>query len=105
DGSARYFVEALREAGIEEQIEEREYFEITEPITYRDPVTGSELVAMPSDCFEVTTLIDFNSPVLGQQFATISNLDNYAEEIAPCRTFVFLHEVEYLFSQNLIKGG
>lgn len=105
DGSARYFVEALREAGIEEQNEEREYFEITEPITYRDPVTGSELVAMPSDCFEVTTLIDFNSPVLGQQFATISNLDNYAEEIAPCRTFVFLHEVEYLFSQNLIKGG
>lgn len=105
DGSARYFVEALLEAGAEEQEEDREYFEVNEPITYRDPITGSELVALPSDNFEVTTLIDFNSPVLGQQFATLKHLDDYAREIAPCRTFVFLHEVEYLFSQNLIKGG
>lgn len=105
DGSARYFVEAIQEAGIEEQEEEREYFEVEETITYRDPITGSELVAMPSSGFEITTLIDFNSPVLGQQFATLNDLKEYAGEIAPCRTFVFLHEVEYLFSQNLIKGG
>ncbi|MBX2926793.1 MAG: bifunctional UDP-3-O-[3-hydroxymyristoyl] N-acetylglucosamine deacetylase/3-hydroxyacyl-ACP dehydratase [Saprospiraceae bacterium] len=105
DGSARYFVEAIQEAGIEEQEEEREYFEVEETITYRDPITGSELVAMPSSGFEITTLIDFNSPVLGQQFATLNDLNGYASEIAPCRTFVFLHEVEYLFSQNLIKGG
>ena len=105
DGSARPFVEALLGAGIEEQEADRDYFEILEPITYIDPVTGSEMVAMPSDHFEVTTLIDFNSPVLGQQFATLHNLEQYSEEIAPCRTFVFLHELEYLFSQNLIKGG
>ncbi len=105
DGSARLFVEALQTAGIEEQDEDREYFEVVEPITYRDPVSGSELVALPSDHFEVTTLIDFNSPVLGQQFATLNHIDKYATEIASCRTFVFLHEVEYLFSQNLIKGG
>ncbi len=105
DGSARYFVEAIQAAGIEEQEEDREYFEVLEPITYRDPATGSELVALPSEHFEVTTLIDFNSPVLGQQFATLTRSSDYAEEIAPCRTFVFLHEVEYLFSQNLIKGG
>jgi UDP-3-O-[3-hydroxymyristoyl] N-acetylglucosamine deacetylase / 3-hydroxyacyl-[acyl-carrier-protein] dehydratase len=105
DGSARFFVEAIQEAGMEEQAEEREYFEVEETITYRDPITGSELVAMPSDSFEITTLIDFNSPVLGQQFATLNGLSDYASEIAPCRTFVFLHEVEYLFSQNLIKGG
>jgi UDP-3-O-[3-hydroxymyristoyl] N-acetylglucosamine deacetylase / 3-hydroxyacyl-[acyl-carrier-protein] dehydratase len=105
DGSARFFVEAIQEAGMEEQAEEREYFEVEETITYRDPITGSELVAMPSDSFEITTLIDFNSPVLGQQFATLNGLGDYASEIAPCRTFVFLHEVEYLFSQNLIKGG
>ncbi len=105
DGSALPFVKALQQAGIQEQEEDREYFEILEPITFRDPVTGSEMVAMPSDHFEVTTLIDFNSPVLGQQFATLSDIEQYAGEIAPCRTFVFLHELEYLFSQNLIKGG
>ncbi len=105
DGSARYFVKAIAEAGVEELDEMREYFEVEEPITYRDPATGSELVALPSDHFEITTLIDFNSPVLGQQFATLKNMEHYAGEIAPCRTFVFLHEVEYLFSQNLIQGG
>jgi len=65
DGSALPFVEALRQAGIEEQEAEREYFEITQPVTYRDESTGTELMALPSDHFEVITLIDFNSDVLG----------------------------------------
>lgn len=105
DGSAAPFVKALLEAGIEEQEETREYFEIEEPIIYYDEATGSEMMALPSDTFEVTTLIDFNSPVLGQQFASLKSLDEYEQEIAPCRTFVFLHELEYLYKQNLIKGG
>lgn len=105
DGSAFQFVKALREAGVEEQEADREYFEITEPITYRDEATGAELMALPHDGFEVITMIDFNSKVLGQQYAQLYSLEDYEKEIAPCRTFVFLHELDNLFSQNLIKGG
>ena len=105
DGSAIQFVKALREAGVEEQETDREYFEITEPITYRDEATGAELMALPHDGFEVITMIDFNSKVLGQQYAQLYSLEDYEKEIAPCRTFVFLHELDNLFSQNLIKGG
>lgn len=105
DGSAAPFVTVLLEAGIEAQEEDREYFEIDEPIMYHDETTGSEMMALPAEGYEVTTLIDFNSPVLGQQFATLKNLTDYEKEISACRTFVFLHEIEYLHKQNLIKGG
>jgi len=105
DGSAMPFVEALKTAGIEEQDEAREFFEVEEPIVYRDEETGSEMMALPSEKYEVITLIDFNSPVLGEQFASLANIEDYETEIAPCRTFVFLHEIEYLHKQNLIKGG
>ena len=105
DGSAAPFVEALRAAGFEEQDAEREYFIVEQPISYRDEETGSELIALPHDGYEVMSMIDFNSPVLGQQYAYLRNLDDYATEIAPCRTFVFLHELEHLFENNLIRGG
>lgn len=105
DGSASAFVDILQQAGLQEQSEEREYFDIEEPIAYRDEETGTELIALPADHFEITTMIDFNSPVLGQQYATLHSLDDFAEQIAPCRTFVFLHELEPLFDQNLIRGG
>lgn len=105
DGSAQPFVQAIRQAGIQGQTEEREYFEVPEPIFFRDEATGSEMMALPSEKFEVTTLIDFNSDVLGQQYAELRQLSDFEKEIAPCRTFVFLHELEYLFKQNLIKGG
>ncbi len=105
DGSALPFVEAIQEAGIEEQDAKREYFEIEEPITYRDEESGLEMTALPADRFEVITMIDFNSKTLGQQYASINDLGDYAEEIAPSRTFVFLREIEMLLEQNLIKGG
>ncbi len=105
DGSAMPFVRALQSAGIEQQEAERECFEIQEPISYRDEATGTELIALPAEEFEVTTMIDFNSEVLGQQYATLKGIENYVREIAPCRTFVFLHELEALLNQNLIKGG
>ncbi|MEY4134078.1 MAG: bifunctional UDP-3-O-[3-hydroxymyristoyl] N-acetylglucosamine deacetylase/3-hydroxyacyl-ACP dehydratase [Saprospiraceae bacterium] len=105
DGSAMPFVNALNNAGILEQEEEREYFEITEPITYFDEKTGAEISAFPYDGFEVITMIDFNSDVLGQQYARLRDLSDYAQQIAPCRTFVFVHELESLFDQNLIRGG
>ncbi|MDX1477612.1 MAG: bifunctional UDP-3-O-[3-hydroxymyristoyl] N-acetylglucosamine deacetylase/3-hydroxyacyl-ACP dehydratase [Saprospiraceae bacterium] len=105
DGSAQPFVEKLQEAGLEELDEDREYFEIMEPISYVDEVTGTELLALPSKHFEVTALIDFNSPILGHQYASLKGINNFVEEIAPCRTFVFLRELDQLLSQNLIKGG
>lgn len=105
DGSSMPFVKILEHSGIEEQEEPREYFEVTEAISYKDEVTGTELLALPADGFQVTAMIDFNSPILGQQYAALESIDDYVKEIAPCRTFVFLHELELLMSQNLIKGG
>ncbi|MEM9884943.1 MAG: bifunctional UDP-3-O-[3-hydroxymyristoyl] N-acetylglucosamine deacetylase/3-hydroxyacyl-ACP dehydratase [Bacteroidota bacterium] len=104
DGSAAPFVEAIQAVGKEEQNAERQYFEVEEPIAYRDEVTGAELLVIPSDSFQVTTMVDFNS-FLGQQYAYLEKTADYASEIAPCRTFVFLHELEHLLDQNLIKGG
>lgn len=105
DGSASPYVSRLQEAGMEEQDTPRDYFVVEEPITYRDEETGSEIVALPYDGFEVVSMIDFDSPVLGQQYATLRGYEDYPTEIAPCRTFVFLHELEALFTHDLIKGG
>lgn len=105
DGSAGPFVAALQAAGRQEQDKARDYFVVEEPIFYKDEESGAELVALPHDGFELVAMIDFNSDVLGQQYAHLNGTTDYAKDIAPCRTFVFLHELEYLFSQNLIKGG
>jgi UDP-3-O-[3-hydroxymyristoyl] N-acetylglucosamine deacetylase/3-hydroxyacyl-[acyl-carrier-protein] dehydratase len=105
DGSALPFVNAILEVGLEEQQEEREYFQIEEPITYKDEETGVELLVIPAETFQVTTMIDFNSELLGQQYAYLEDIQQYAKEIAPSRTFVFLHELQHLLAQNLIKGG
>ena len=105
DGSALPFVKLLETAGVLEQEEEREYFEITEPLTYRDEATGAELMVVPASDFEVISMIDFNSAFLGQQYASFCSDTNYITDIAPCRTFVFLHELELLYENNLIKGG
>ncbi|MCB0649782.1 MAG: bifunctional UDP-3-O-[3-hydroxymyristoyl] N-acetylglucosamine deacetylase/3-hydroxyacyl-ACP dehydratase [Saprospiraceae bacterium] len=105
DGSAKQFVEAILEAGIEEQKENREYFILEEPVVYKDEATGTEIMALPSDKFEAIVMIDFNSPVLGQQYMDFNEKTDYVSEIASCRTFVFLHELEALADSNLIKGG
>lgn len=105
DGSAIDFVNGILGAGLIEQATDREYFEIEEPISFRDEVTGTELLALPGDKFEVTAMIDFNSQILGHQYASLQNIEDYATQIAPCRTFVFVRELEQLFDQNLIKGG
>ncbi len=105
DGSAGPFFDAMTLVGFVEQDAEREFFEVEYPIEYRDELTGAEIVAMPADQFEVTTMIDFNSKVLGPQYATMNDLSDYGGEIAHSRTFVFLHEIEKLLSQDLIKGG
>jgi len=105
DGSAHAFIKEIEKVGLEEQDAKREFFEVTEPISYRDEITGTELLALPADEFQITTMIDFNSPVLGHQYASLENISDFPKEIASCRTFVFLHELEHLLNQNLIKGG
>jgi UDP-3-O-[3-hydroxymyristoyl] N-acetylglucosamine deacetylase / 3-hydroxyacyl-[acyl-carrier-protein] dehydratase len=105
DGTSMPFVRALQQAGRVELDAERDYFAITEAIEYKDEETGAELLALPSDEFEATVMIDFNSKVLGQQFAALHHMDEFVPEIAPCRTFVFVHELEKLLDMGLIKGG
>jgi len=105
DGSAHHFVDGIVNAGLLEQDSDRDYFEIEEPISFRDEVTGTELLALPGDKFEITAMIDFNSHILGHQYASLQNIEEYQTQIAPCRTFVFIRELEQLFDQNLIKGG
>lgn len=105
DGSSKYFVQALEEAGTVEQDAEREEYVVEEVICYRDQATGSELLVMPSDQYQVTTMVDFGTKVLGTQNATINSLSEFKDEIANARTFSFLHELEALLDHGLIKGG
>lgn len=105
DGSAEPFVELIEEAGVEEQEAAKIWYTIDENITHYDAEKRVEMVAMPSMDYQVTTLIDFNSPVLGTQHAGLKNMRDFKTEIAPCRTFCFLHELEMLLDNNLIKGG
>lgn len=105
DGSAKYFVEALEKAGIQEQSEERDIFELRQNIHYVDKNSGVEYLAMPSNRYKVTALIDYKSEVLGQQHATLDKVNDFKKEIAPSRTFCFLHELEMLYDAGLIRGG
>lgn len=105
DGSSRYFVEAIEKAGVVEQDADREYFEIKEKIQYKDEKTGSELIALPDDDYRLNVMISFKSEVLKNQYATLQTISRFKDEIANCRTFVFLHELEFLLNNNLIKGG
>ncbi len=105
DGSSKIFVEALMKAGFEEQNALRNFFEIREPVFYRDPSRDVEMAALPLDDYRVTVMIDYNSPVLGSQHASLTNIGQFAKEISSCRTFCFLHELEMLYKNNLIKGG
>lgn len=105
DGSSKYFVEAVEKAGIVEQDAEREEYIVKEVISYVDENTGSEIILMPSDTYQVTTMVDFGTKVLGTQNATLKCLKDFKEEISEARTFSFLHELETLLDNGLIKGG
>ena len=105
DGSAIEFVRALDSVGGKEQDAEREYYSIKNNIHYSEEDRKVEMVAMPLDDYRFTCMVDYNSPVLGSQHATITSITEFKQEIAQCRTFVFLHELEMLLKHNLIKGG
>jgi UDP-3-O-[3-hydroxymyristoyl] N-acetylglucosamine deacetylase/3-hydroxyacyl-[acyl-carrier-protein] dehydratase len=105
DGSSKYFVEALEKAGIEDQDAEIEEYVVKEIISFKDEITGSEIILMPSDNYEITTMVDFGTKILGTQNATLEKISDFKEEIADARTFSFLHEIEMLLENDLIKGG
>ena len=105
DGSSIEFVQVLKEAGTEEQNALKDFFEVQDSIFYRESARHVEIAALPLDDYRVTVMIDYNSPVLGSQHASITNIQQFEKEIASCRTFCFLHELEMLYKNNLIKGG
>jgi UDP-3-O-[3-hydroxymyristoyl] N-acetylglucosamine deacetylase/3-hydroxyacyl-[acyl-carrier-protein] dehydratase len=105
DGSSLPFVKAIESVGKIQQEAERNYFELNENIAWEDPEKGIEFLAVPDSNYRLTVMVDYKSPVLGTQHATIYNIGEFKTEIAQCRTFVFLRELEFLAKNNLIKGG
>jgi UDP-3-O-[3-hydroxymyristoyl] N-acetylglucosamine deacetylase/3-hydroxyacyl-[acyl-carrier-protein] dehydratase len=105
DGSSKFYIEAINQAGVIDLPIDRDYYEIKKPIEYVDPAKGIEIIAYPDDHFNITVQVDYNSKVLGPQFATLHDIKDFDAEISPCRTFVFFHELEQLAKHNLIKGG
>jgi UDP-3-O-[3-hydroxymyristoyl] N-acetylglucosamine deacetylase / 3-hydroxyacyl-[acyl-carrier-protein] dehydratase len=105
DGSSKYFVEAVEKVGVVEQEAERFVYVVKEVISYIDETTGSEITIIPADDYQVTTMVDFGTKVLGTQNASMKSITEFKSEIADCRTFSFLHELEMLLENGLIKGG
>ena len=105
DGSSAPFVNALLEAGVVEQEAEKDYYVLTENLTYEDEEKHCEMLAVPQEEFRLTVMVDYNSLILGTQHASMYHLGEFKDEIANCRTFVFLRELEFLAKNNLIKGG
>jgi len=105
DGSSKYFVEAIEKAGVVEQEAERCYYVVKEVISFMDEASGSEILVMPADDYQVTAMVDFGTKVLGTQNATMKSISEFKSEIADSRTFSFLHELETLLNEGLIKGG
>ena len=105
DGSSAPFVELIEKAGIHEQDAAKTWYSIDENIFHYDDGKRVEMVAMPALEYQITTLIDFNSPVLGTQHAGLKKITDFKAEVSSCRTFCFLHELEMLLENNLIKGG
>ncbi len=105
DGSSKYFVEALEKAEFEEQNAKRNIYVVKEVISFTDEASGSEILVMPNDHYSVTAMVDFGTKILGTQNATMKSISDFKAEISDSRTFSFLHELESLLENGLIKGG
>ena len=105
DGSAKAFVEKISEVGIVSQSHPRDEYIVTKRIEVSDPENGSKITLLPDDKFSANVLISFDSPILSNQYATLNDTDDFAEEISSARTFVFVREIEKLLEHDLIKGG
>lgn len=105
DGSAKIFVDEIQKVGLKDQNAPLKFINLPNPINYSDFESGAEILFVPANNFILSVVLDYHNPVLGTQYAEIRNLENYPEEIAPCKTFVLLTELEKLAQANLIKGG
>ncbi len=105
DGSSEGFMKTILQVGLEEQNAQRNFFEVPESVFFEDKKRNVEIAALPLDDYRVTVMVDYNSPVLGSQHATLTNIEDFQQQISSARTFCFLHEIEELHKQNLIKGG
>lgn len=105
DGSALPFVEAIVNAGIVEQNANKNFFIIDEAIQYHNEDKSIEIAALPLNDYRVTVMVDYKSCFLSSQHAKLHDISFYKESIAPCRTFVFAHEIEHLYKDGLVKGG
>jgi len=105
DGSSWMFITALEQVGIQELNAEREYFVVEENLAFEDTEKQIEMLAVPQDEFRLTVMVDYRSKILGTQHASMYHIGEFKQEISKCRTFVFFHELEFLFKNNLIKGG
>ena len=105
DGSARPYVEAFMKGGFVEQDSVKRYITLPHEVEVHDEKTGAYIKAVPSDSPSIDLTVDFGSRILGVQHAVWNESVDYATQLAPCRTFVFFHEIEYLFQHNLVKGG
>lgn len=105
DGSSIKYVEAIQKTGVKEQNALQEVFEVDETIKISDEITGSEIMIIPDSDLSISVMIDFETEVLGTQNAILKDIKDFNTEIANCRTFSFLHELETLLDKNLIKGG
>ncbi len=105
DGSAEMYVESIQKVGIEEQNAVKDFYIIKKKIEIKDEETGSCITILPDDEFSITTMVSFNSKFINSQFATLDNAEDFAKEIAPARTFVFVRDIVPLLQANLIKGG
>lgn len=105
DGSARCYAEEIAKVGLEEQQAERRYFTVRKKLEFCSEDGATRITLLPDDEYSVNTLVAYDSPYLAMQYASFSPANDFAKEVAPCRTFVFLREVEMLLANNLIKGG
>ncbi|HKL97011.1 MAG TPA: bifunctional UDP-3-O-[3-hydroxymyristoyl] N-acetylglucosamine deacetylase/3-hydroxyacyl-ACP dehydratase [Paludibacteraceae bacterium] len=105
DGSAKLYADEIVKVGIAKQTKDKDYFVVTKRIVYETPDKESSITLLPDDSFSVQVLVGYDSPVLNNQFAVLDTMDDFQTEIAPCRTFVFVRELEPLLKMNLIKGG
>lgn len=105
DGSAGIYVNKIQEIGIVEQNAPKDFYIIRKKIEVKDDETGSCITILPDDQFSITGMCSFESKFINSQFATLDNIDDYATEIAPARTFVFVRDILPLLEANLIKGG
>ena len=105
DGSAKFYVENIKRVGIVEQNAEKDFYVIKKKIEFVDENTGSSIIILPDEQFSITAMISFESQFINSQFATLDHMEDFADEIANARTFVFVREIEPLLQAGLIKGG